>query len=162
MGLHRYVGLLAISLIIALPASAAETSSNAEQEVKAAIDKHVKALNDKDLKAVMATICPSPTAVSMGNSPEQTRVGTEQIAAHYGRLFAEAPVNIRITEIVLGVSDTVGWFAANCQVTTLGAKGKEMSPVNWSGVLEKRDGKWLMVLSHYSFPVKQEVYRKDL
>ena len=82
MGLHRYVGLLAISLIIALPASAAETSSNAEQEVKAAIDKHVKALNDKHLKAVMATICPSPTAVSMGNSPEQTRVGTEQIAAH--------------------------------------------------------------------------------
>jgi len=28
-------------------------------------------------------------------------------------------------------------------------------PAHWSGVLEKRDGKWLLVQSHLSFPMPE-------
>jgi hypothetical protein len=36
-------------------------------------------------------------------------------------------------------------------------KEKTTVPAQWSGVLEKRGGKWLIVQSHFSFPIEEQV-----
>ncbi len=155
-------GLIAALLVIATPGFAARTLSQPEAEVKAAVEAHVKAYNKKDLTAIMAGMARIPMLVQVGNGPKDRRVGVGQTRAHYEWAFKERSVAIHVSEIMVGASGSVGWFAAYCDVKA--GKGEEQRsvPANWTGVLEKRDGKWLFILSHYSYPVTGSKARLDL
>jgi len=50
---------------------------------------------------------------------------------------------------IIGSSGDVAWFAA--EITTVVEQPSNTFPLpgRWSGVMEKRDGKWLFVLQHY-------------
>jgi len=155
-----YGGILVVLLLVASPILAADTLSKSEGEVKEAVEAHVKAYNERDIKSVMASMAPIPTLVHVGNGPKDRRVGVEQTRAQYEWAFKNRPITISVNKIIVGANGDVGWFTAYCDVKP--GKGKGSIPTNWTGVLERRDGKWLFVLSHYSYPLTAPKAEVDL
>lgn len=153
--------VLVVLLTVAVPLGAADTLTKSEAEVKAAVEAHIKAYNQRDIKSVMASMAHIPTLVHVGNGPKDRRVGFEQVRANYEWAFKERPITISINKILVGAKGDVGWFTAYCDIKP--GKEKESIQSNWTGVLEKRKGgKWLFVLSHYSYPLTAPKAEVDL
>ena len=67
--------------------------------------------------------------------------------------FKATRFEVKELKIHLSTSGNMAWYS--CYLDDFGEwDGKEVGWTNarWTGVLEKRDGKWLIVQMHFSFP----------
>lgn len=80
--------------------------------------------------------------------------------------FEAVRTEVRDLEIHLSRSGDVAWFFANLDdvVSWEGKAGKFGEGLRWTGVLEKRDGRWVFVQMHASLPVDKvrDIVLRDL
>lgn len=157
MRLTRFVGLVLCVLIAAAPpVMAGKADPQIEKEVKEFLDRHAKAYESKDLAAVMALIAPDEDVVFVDGDSEKPVIGPAAIKAAYEREFSQIKsATLKYTSTWIGGKGDTAWFSAQCAVTVDTGEEKIALPAHWSGVLEKRDGKWLLVQSHLSFPMPE-------
>ena len=150
-------GWLAGALIILLTgasAQAAKPDAQTEAEVKAALEGYAKAYAAKDIKGVMDLIAPdAETAFTGCEVNESLLLGFDQVKKGHEQDFSEAQsIRTEFTPLVIGVKGDVAWFSARLVLHwDTGAK-RLLYAGRWTGVLEKRDGKWLFLQSHFSLP----------
>lgn len=147
--------VLVAALVSAAPGLASEIDPRTEKEVKGFLDSQTQAYGKKDLKAVMAMLAPDADVVMLGNGPDDRWVGPDQIKKAYESFLAQYKSEImRLTWTSIRAKGNVAWFAARCVIHQMKQpEGKETLLINWTGVLEKRKDKWLLVQSHFSFPI---------
>jgi ketosteroid isomerase-like protein len=80
--------------------------------------------------------------------------------------FAAVRTEVRNLQVHLSRSGDVAWYSADLDdvVSWEGKAGKFGEGLRWTGVLEKRDGRWVIVQMHASFPVDKvrDIVLKDL
>jgi uncharacterized protein (TIGR02246 family) len=123
-----------------------------EKEVKEFTEKFLNAYETKDLAQLMTLFAQDNSVVVLDNSPSGRHIGPTEIKTAFEREFAEtAKVKMKSQWISADRQGDVTWFSCELTANLDSPEEKLTIPVRWSGVLSKRDGKWLLVLTHFSF-----------
>jgi len=125
-----------------------------ESEVKAVLKKLADAYAERNLKNVLSCFAPDSDVVLFGTGADEKRVGIEQIQAQVERDWSQTETAaISFDWISTSGAETVAWAAADGEFK-FKANGQDMSlPVRMTFVLEKGEGTWRIVQSHFSMPV---------
>lgn len=154
MRIKRVLGLILVLVIaFAGAAFAGKADPQTEKEIKDFLDRYSKAYEKKDVEAIMAMIGPDADVAFVDSDSERPVLGPALIKAAYEREFAQVKAaSIKFPWVAVGSKGDVAWFTAQCQADVDTGDGKMTVPAHWTAVLEKLDGKWLLMQSHLSFP----------
>lgn len=126
--------------------------------VEAVIERMAEAYKGRDLEGIMACFAPDPDTILFGTGAEEKRTGPEEIQFQVERDWSQTDsVALAFSSCAVSAAGAVAWAALE-GVFELQANGERMSfPARVSLVLELRDGRWLIVHSHFSsYPSGQE------
>ena len=163
MRLLSCIGLVLCVLIVAAPLTmAGKADPQMEKEVTEFLDSHAKAYEGKDIAGIMALIAPDKDVILIDADSEKPVIGPAEIKAAYEREFAQIKsAKLKYTSTWIGGKGDAAWFSAQCEVSVDTGEEKITLPAHWSGVLEKRNGKWLLVQSHLSFPMPEPLPEEE-
>lgn len=131
--------------------------------VKEAINTSIKwCLPDKDREKLYRHAARDSAFFIFHPDSKSTIVGFDNFEKHCESIFFDPRFKATSSEIKdlrinLSPEGTVAWFS--CLLDDYGEwDGREIGWTNarWTGVLEKRDGKWLLVQQHFSLPTDQK------
>ncbi len=153
MGAARWlVFVLCLTLLAAGAARVGADASQIDKEVKELTAKFLSAYEKKDLAQVMALFAKDSNVVVIDNSPGGRHVGAAEIENAFEREFAEtAKVTMKSEWTSVGKQGNVAWFSSELTAKMTSPEENLTIPIRWSGVLSKREGKWLIVMTHFSF-----------
>jgi len=159
MKLMRFaVALLLIIAFVSVSAWAAEPTQ-IEKEVKDWLSAYAKAYEKKDVNGLMSMI--AAEAVFIDSSPQGRYIGTDAIKKAYEAEFPQIQsVVMEPTWLTATAKGDQAWFAADLTAKVDLGKEKFNVPGRWTGILEKRGGKWLIILSHFSYTAMDEKEEK--
>jgi uncharacterized protein (TIGR02246 family) len=122
-------------------------------EVEAAIKAFMAAYKARRLNDVLACFVPDPDVMIYGTGADERRIGPEQIRLQVERDWSQAEhIEMSLNTTSISAAGPVAWAAMD-GAFEVRAGGQAMTmPVRASAVLEKRDGKWLIVHAHFSTP----------
>ena len=130
----------------------------AEQaNVKHTIDQLVRAFENKDTTLVPGIFAHDPDMVSFGTDSAEHWVGWEALRQNVDQEIAayeDTKITIRDQAIKIHPSGKVAWFSeiADWDLKA-GGKPVHLTGTRITGVLEQRDGNWVIVQFHGSVPV---------
>jgi uncharacterized protein (TIGR02246 family) len=133
------------------PAAApAEAGSGVQAEVHAVVAAYSQAIAEKKLDACVAAYG-GPEGVMLGTGPGERWVGEDEIRIAHQEFFRLFDTETsKPTWRVIRVNGEVAWIAGMSEITDYLKNVKKEFFLNFSAVLEKRDGKWKIVLFHFS------------
>lgn len=122
-------------------------------EVEAIITKLTAAYKARNLKDVMECFAPDPDVVLIGTAADEKRIGPEQIRAQVERDWTQTEsIEMAFTWKSISAAGPIAWATFD-GTFKIRADGQDMTlPARVSFVLDKRNGKWLIVQSHFSTP----------
>jgi ketosteroid isomerase-like protein len=150
---------LPIMLLLVLTVTAAggttyvQADAKTDQEVKDFLTQYEAAYEKKDFGALMKLIAPGAEVVFFEADEKGRYVGPDQIKTAYENSLKQVKsIKGEYKWTSVGSKGDVAWFATEVlyDVDTGEDKFKQMG--RWTGVLEKKNGKWLLLQSHFSFP----------
>ncbi len=157
-----YKKLTIILMLIIFMGSFAMSSEIDYAAEKAAVEKVIHdniewAVPEKDFDRMYSTIARDSSFFIFHPDSKSTIIGYEAFQELVKNLFMNPALkatgsDIRDMRITLSKSGDVAWYS--CILDDYGEwQGKPYAWKNtrWTGVLEKRDGKWLIVQMHFSF-----------
>jgi len=152
-----------IAMVLAsasLPPAAAPAGQDAERETIArVISSSIGWAKDKDLDLLFSAIAHDDDYISV--SPRRRVVKSfedvkESVPFWMSPAFKYVRHELKDLEITFARSGQVAWFY--CVLDDINTyKGEPASWENtrWTGVVEKRDGRWVIVQQHFSFAVDE-------
>ncbi len=158
MKLMRFAVALLLIAFASVSAWAAEPTQ-IEKEVKDWLTAYAKAYEKKDLNALMSMI--AAEAVFIDSSPQGRYMGADAIKKAYQAEFTQIQsVVMEPTWLTASTKGDQAWFAAELMAKVDLGNEKFSVPGRWTGVLEKRGDKWLIILSHFSYTAPDEKEEK--
>jgi hypothetical protein len=154
--LPHVVVTLALLLLTSLMLPVAPPGSTAEQAViEKVIRDSIRWALTKDRPLMESTIA-HDDRLFIVNPDSEITIGWDQLAKGFDfwldPRYKATQTEIRDMRIDMSPSGVTAWWA--CVLDDLGEwDGKPIGwkDTRWTGVLEKRDGKWLIVQMHFSF-----------
>lgn len=144
-----FLSLIVVVVLAASPCVAAKADSGAKAEIGQIIKTHNQAFDNKDIDAVMGFY--APDAILMGTGPGERYDGTDEIREAHAHFFESYDKQrSELTWHKTWINGDVAWVMAMKQYTLYNKNVKNEFALNWSVVLEKRDGKWVFVSLHFS------------
>ena len=122
-------------------------------EVTVTLKGMFEAYAKRDLNGVLAFWAPDPDVTVIGSGADEKSVGLNQFTKSLIRDWSQsdkAAVNFK--DIAVSAAGAVAWFATD--ITFHGQIGVDKFdlPGRLTGVMEKRNGNWLLVQMHFSVP----------
>jgi len=147
--LRMMIALFLVGLFVAAPCITAEVNPETKAELKAFLNQYRDAFNAKNTDAVMAMY--ASDAVLMGTGPGELYEGADAIRAAHTEFFKSFDKEKRSIEwIKAGANGDVAWIAAIVKFTSSIKDNKSEFQINSTSVLEKRNGKWVFIVRHFS------------
>ena len=151
--------VLRIMLLLVLIVTAAGTitfvqaDAKTDQEIKDFLTQYEAAYEKKDLGALMKLIAPGAEVVFFEADEKGRYVGPDQIKAAYENSLKQVKsIKGEYKWTSVGSKGDVAWFATEVSFDVDTGEDKFKQLGRWTGVLEKKDGKWMLLQSHFSFP----------
>jgi ketosteroid isomerase-like protein len=121
-----------------------------EAEVVSAIDGFFESLAHRRLEETLAAFTPEADASLYGSEISEVVVGHAALRSFFGQIYAKPHgPRFRFRDRRVSVRGDVAWFTAEAEV----AFGDEIiTPYRVTGILEKREGRWLWALFSGSEP----------
>lgn len=153
--------LLGISFLVS-GCSPAKVDMEAEKtNVRAVLDKVVQATKNENMEMFSQTTAHDKDLISIGTAGNEFFKGWEQLKEAMLKqfdAFENTDILVKDRIIKIHASGKVAWFSEVLDFKfTVKEKPYQFEGVRFSGVLEKRDNKWLVVQTHMSVPVKEEL-----
>lgn len=132
-----------------------------EVNVKAVIEGFFEAMDDQDMDQMERLIAHDTEMVHFGTDAGERWVGWKSLKSSTEDMFETLQsytVSIRDQGICLGPSEQVAWFSLVMD-SVVETRDEEVHAEDerLTGVLEKRNGRWVFVQSHLSVPVSGQV-----
>ena len=109
----------------------------------------------------MSMIAPDASTVFVDSGPQGRHIGADAIKNAYQAEFSQIQsVVMEYTWLSASAKGDLAWFATELTAKVDLGKEKFAVPGRWTGVLEKRGGKWLIILSHFSYTAQDEKEEK--
>lgn len=124
-----------------------------EKEVLAVLNKFAELYLMHDMINLMSLFAPDNDVVVYGSEPDEKRVGLDEIKMVVDRDWSEhGNTSLEFNWISISSAGSLAWVAIDAffKVNTNGQKMIYSSRI--TSVLEKREGKWLIVQGHFSYP----------
>jgi len=149
-----FLTLLVVFVLAAVPCLAAEADSGVMAELVESYKSYIQAFNNKDVDAVMGFY--APDAILMGTGPGERYEGAEGIRdAHLHFFGTYDKQTSELTWHKVWVKGDVVWLMTMEQFTAYYKNVKNEFAINSSVVMEKRNGKWVIVSLHFSNLVRK-------
>jgi len=155
--------LILFSLVVALlavSACAQKVDIEAEEaQVQSVLDQVVQANEAEDMALMAKITAQDEDIVQFGGAENQRFVGWEAFKEAMEKQFAgveNMKVSLRDQVITVHHSGSVAWFSEIMDLDCLMQnKPVSLKGMRYTGVMEKRDGIWVIVQGHLSVPVKE-------
>lgn len=130
-----------------------KADAKTEAAVMSTINEFLKAYAKKDLNGVLQQLVPDPDAIFIGTGVDEKRIGLAEIKTQLKRDFAQSEeLSMEWDWHSVSAAGPVAWMAGDL-IMHAKVDGKKLAlKMRWTGVLEKRGGKWLLVQLHNSLP----------
>lgn len=134
-----------------------KANSTTQQAVKAALDNWADSYIKRDIKRLLACIAPDPDVLMYGTGADEKRIGLAGIQAQAERDWAQTDAAAFILhDPSISAAGMVAWASADATFK-VEVGGQEMAlPARFTGVLENRDGQWLVAQAHFSLPAPDQ------
>ena len=121
-----------------------------EAEVGEAIDAFFDCLADRRLEDTLAAFTPEGDASLYGSEASEIVIGHTALRRFFGQIYARPHgPRFKLRERRMSIRGNVAWFTAEAQV----AFGDQvLAPYRVTGILEQREGRWLLALFNGSEP----------
>ena len=133
-----------------------KADNQTHSEVKAALDNWADSYIKRDIKRLLSCVAPDVDVLMYGTGADEKRIGLHGIQTQAERDWSQTDASAFILHNpTISALGPVAWSAAD---TTFKVQvgGQEMAfPARFTGVFEKRDGKWVVVQAHFSVPAAQ-------
>ncbi|MCF8366179.1 MAG: nuclear transport factor 2 family protein [Bacteroidales bacterium] len=158
--MKKNVLLLFVSMFMLLGCSQVKKEKTDIQQEKDAIklvlEKYAIANETQDMDMIEEIWCPSESIVSFGTLSGEKMVGWAQIRnaveAQFSR-FSNTFISYRDQIIEVNSSGNTAWFSEIINYNfIMDGEAHSYEGLRYSGVLVKKDGKWLLVQTHMSVP----------
>ncbi len=144
---------LALIMAAAGAITSALADAKTDQEVKDFLTQYKTAYEKKDLGALMKLVAPGADVVFFEADEKGRYVGADQIKTAYENSLKQVKsMKAEYKWTSTGSKGDVAWFATEVLFEVDAGQDKFKQLGQWTGVLEKKDGKWLLLQSHFSFP----------
>lgn len=151
--------ILFFLLLFVLSSCVQQVDFDAEKEqVNAVLDICNKGWETQDIAAISNVYAQDSDMIAFGTDLAERFVGWEDLEKSIKEMFAafnDVTYEISNRTIKIGKSGDVAWFTEIQDIKLIMNEEKiELKNGRNTGVLEKRDGKWVIVQSHFSLPVE--------
>jgi ketosteroid isomerase-like protein len=134
-----------------------KASPPTQSAVQATLQQWKDAYSRRDLDGALAVIAPDEDVVGIGTGPDEWRVGPEAFRAQLERDFAQSEaLSVDYEPLVVSEAGQVAWVAGR---TTVQARvdGQDLALTGrFTAVLEQREGRWLLMQTHFSLPAAEQ------
>ena len=156
---------LAIGTLAALAVACAQQVDMESEEASATgvVAQLWQVLKSHDLDLLSQVMARDPDIVIFGTDAAEHWVGYEAFKAAFEQMAAAFEVerfSVHDDVLTMHGSGEVAWFSAvvDADVTLVGGEHVAIKGVRITGVLEKRDGRWMVVQYHSSVPVAGQAF----
>ena len=130
-----------------------EADAKTKAEIVKTMREMWKAYARLDVDGVLAFYAPDPDTVVMGSGVDEVYVGPKQAKKGLKRDFAQTrSVKVGLSKVRVSAAGKVAWLAANCLFTAYVTGCTVEMAGRLTAVLEKRQGRWLIMQSHFAMP----------
>lgn len=121
-----------------------------EAEIVSTIDDFFDCLADRRLEDALAAFTPEGDASLYGSEVSEIVIGRAALRSFFGQIFAKPHgPRFKLRDRRVSIRGDVAWFTAAAEV----AFGEQvLAPYRVTGILEKREGRWLWALFNGSEP----------
>jgi ketosteroid isomerase-like protein len=132
-------------------------SAQTQADIQVTLQQWKDAYSQRDLDRAVALIAPDEDVVAIGTGADEWRVGPEQIKAQMRRDFAQSEaLSVTYEPLVVSEAGAVAWVAGRVTVQAR-VDGQELALAGrFTAVLEHRDGRWLLMQTHFSLPAAEQ------
>lgn len=155
-------GFLLVAIIMLLASGCQQPTKetvNVEKEkeaIRLVLQKYALANENQDIGMIGDIWCPSERIVSFGTESGEKLIGWEQIKAAVIKQFGIfSNTYIFADDQIIEVNETgnTAWFSEIINYNFIrDGKANSYEGLRYTGVLVKKDGKWLLVQTHMSVP----------
>jgi ketosteroid isomerase-like protein len=134
-----------------------KASPRTQAAVQATLQQWKDAYSRRDLDAALAVVAPDDDVVGIGTGPDEWRVGPEEFKAQLERDFAQAEaLSVDYQPLVVSEAGPVAWVAGRASVQAR-VEGQDVAMSGrFTAVLEQREGRWLLMQTHFSLPAAEQ------
>jgi ketosteroid isomerase-like protein len=134
--------------------AAAETEA-----IRAALDSYVKSVVDEDMQQYWQVMDRDSTMVNVGAGTGISWIAgweeLDEVMNGQNDAFSETTIDVPQEWIRVGPTGSFAWAVTRWDLATVLSDGsRALLPLRCSWVLEKRDGRWIIVHFHKSFGVE--------
>ncbi len=124
-----------------------------QAEVTQAFKGMFEAYKKQDLPATLSFWAPDSDVFALGSGADEKGLGLTQLTESLKRDWAQGTVlSIGVKDFLVSAAGYVAWFSADITFHGKVGEGKFDLATRLTGVIEKRNGKWLWVQMHLSVP----------
>lgn len=158
--MKKNVSLLFVSMLILFGCSHVKNEKiNIQQEkdaIKLVLEKYAIANETQDMQMIEDIWCPSERIVSFGTVSGEKMVGWSQIKNAVESQFSKfSNTFISYRDQIIEVNETgnTAWFSEIINYNfIMDGEAHSYEGLRYTGVLVKKEGKWLLVQTHMSVP----------
>lgn len=130
-------------------------------DIRMLLEQYELARESEDFATVEHLWAQDENIVLFGTEGDEQLVGIDAIKKAMSRQFDEVEntlINISDQKIMINKAGTTAWFSEVLDYNFI-YLGEDMAfeGIRFTGVLEKRDGKWQLVQGHLSVPYEAEI-----
>ena len=144
--------------VVAHPDSVSASESPEMQEVQDVLTRFGRMWEDEDMETFEEIIAHDPEMVVIGTDTSEYIVGYEpfkKARKQQFESFENIEFNVQERAVQLAETGTVAWFTEVYDVFLMAQdQPVSLDDIRVSGVMEKRDGAWVIVHLHTSVPVR--------
>lgn len=134
-------------------------------EVQLVLQRYVIANENKSVDLLKEVWAPDENIVIFGTDSDEKLMGWKQVKNTFLKQFEnfeETYISVTDQNININCNGKTAWFSEilNYNYTTTEGDSRSFEGIRFTGVLEKRDGKWLIVQSHMSIPYESMEKKK--
>ena len=160
--MKKLITLVVGVAFLVMSACTQKVDTEAEKaKVKTVLDQYVQASKTEDMELVSKIMAHDADMVNFGTDAAERLVGWEALKEVMQKSFAateNSKLSVKDQAIKVHDSGKVAWFSEifDCIVVSQGKEVK-LEGLRFTGVLEKRNGNWVIVQSHLSVPVSGQL-----
>lgn len=122
-------------------------------QVRQALERFNHLVSTKN-QQVLAEFAPSDEVLLIGSDDGEIATGRQELEAFFTRIFSnETSYSWEWDHIDVWHAGNLAWFFADGQVVLTTTKEQRKSPYRITGIMERRDSRWLWRQYHGSEPV---------
>ena len=134
-----------------------KADTKTENAVMDVLRKCFEAFGRRDLDALLAFFAPDPDVVVIGTGRDEKGIGRAEMKAIFQRAFAQfSEASFQFGWHSVSVAGSLAWLANDVSYLVKAGDRESSRQIRLTGIMEKREGRWLILQSHDSVPDRDQ------